>query len=236
MSSAKSSTSPAAYIHPDDPAGRLEPDQPLLVDGLDWSWAFVWFKDVPGHSGYRVGVDGNVWSCLEHAGPGKYVMSDRWHRLKPRPHYRSGHLWAKLGHHDQRPVHQLVLEAFVGPCPPGLECRHLDGDPTNNELWNLCWGTRTENMEDMVRHGRAGKVKGEANGRAVLSEADVREAVAMHKAGKSISLIARWFGVSRRTIGQILNGELWNHVTGLPRPAAKPTVGGVVLKVATANL
>lgn len=51
-------------------------------------------------------------------------------------------------------VHRLVLEAFVGPCPEGLECRHLDDVKTNNHLSNLMWGTRIENRADMVRNGR----------------------------------------------------------------------------------
>lgn len=50
-------------------------------------------------------------------------------------------------------VHRLVLEAFVGPCPIGEECRHLDGDKNNNRLDNLAWGTRLENAQDGIRHG-----------------------------------------------------------------------------------
>lgn len=50
-------------------------------------------------------------------------------------------------------VHKLVLQAFVGPRPPGMECRHMDGNPTNNALSNLRWGTRKENMRDQLRHG-----------------------------------------------------------------------------------
>lgn len=50
-------------------------------------------------------------------------------------------------------VHRLVLEAFVGPCPDGKECCHRDGDPTNNSLGNLYWGTHGQNMNDQVRHG-----------------------------------------------------------------------------------
>lgn len=51
-------------------------------------------------------------------------------------------------------VHRLVLTAFCGPRPAGLEGRHLDGDPSNNALSNLIWGTPRENMRDVVRHGR----------------------------------------------------------------------------------
>lgn len=52
-----------------------------------------------------------------------------------------------------RSVHVLVLEAFVGPRPEGLDACHGDGDPTNNTLANLRWASRSENVMDMVRHG-----------------------------------------------------------------------------------
>lgn len=53
-------------------------------------------------------------------------------------------------------IHTLVLEAFVGPKPPDRECCHDDGNPANN-YWpeNIHWGTREQNMQDTVRHGRS---------------------------------------------------------------------------------
>lgn len=50
-------------------------------------------------------------------------------------------------------VHRLVMEAFVGPLPRGMEIRHLDDDPDNNSLDNLVYGTRSENMNDRVSNG-----------------------------------------------------------------------------------
>ena len=50
-------------------------------------------------------------------------------------------------------VHRLVMEAFAGPCPPGLETRHLDGDRLNNTVDNLRYGTHAENVQDSIRHG-----------------------------------------------------------------------------------
>lgn len=50
-------------------------------------------------------------------------------------------------------VHRLVLEAFVGPKPEGAVTRHLNGDPTDNRLANLAYGTPAENGADMRRHG-----------------------------------------------------------------------------------
>jgi hypothetical protein len=43
--------------------------------------------------------------------------------------------------------------AFQGPCPNGLEVRHLDGNRTNPKLNNLKYGTRIENMQDAILHG-----------------------------------------------------------------------------------
>ena len=52
-----------------------------------------------------------------------------------------------------RRVHHLVLEAFVGPCPVGLEGCHWDDDKDTNHLNNLRWDTHGANMNDAVRNG-----------------------------------------------------------------------------------
>jgi hypothetical protein len=58
------------------------------------------------------------------------------------------------GNHRAYAVHRLVLEAFVGPCPEGMQCRHFpDRDTRNNRLDNLSWGTPVENAADKVAHG-----------------------------------------------------------------------------------
>lgn len=63
---------------------------------------------------------------------------------------------SKRAHHY---VHRLVLETFVGPPPEGMECRHMDGNPENNTVENLRWGTRYENIHDQIRHRTHTKFK-----------------------------------------------------------------------------
>lgn len=75
--------------------------------------------------------------------------------LKP-ARYRSGHLFVVFsvgGIEKPVAVHRLVGEAFLGPLPPGLETRHLDGNKDNNTPSNLSYGTHSENMRDTVIHG-----------------------------------------------------------------------------------
>lgn len=50
-------------------------------------------------------------------------------------------------------VHRLVLQAFVGPCPVGMEGCHFDDVPMNNRLDNLRWDTPGSNKRDSVRNG-----------------------------------------------------------------------------------
>lgn len=68
----------------------------------------------------------------------------------------TGHLRVSL-RRDKTPkthlVHRLVAHAFLGPCPPGYEVLHRDGDPGNNALANIHYGTRSENVLDQVSHG-----------------------------------------------------------------------------------
>ena len=51
-------------------------------------------------------------------------------------------------------VHRLVLEAFVGPCPPGLEACHGNDVAWDNRLENLRWDTSSANHHDCVRNGK----------------------------------------------------------------------------------
>ena len=48
----------------------------------------------------------------------------------------------------KRRVDHLVLEAFYGPRPKGLESCHWDDDSSNNHLSNLRWDTRLANRFD----------------------------------------------------------------------------------------
>lgn len=116
------------------------------------------WRAVPGWEGmYDVSDQGNVRSLtrtISKPGWGPFTRKGRILR----PDIAKGYLRVTLqnkgaGRADRRLLHHLVLEAFVGPQPDGMEARHLDGIRTNNTPGNLAWGTRVENAADRDRHG-----------------------------------------------------------------------------------
>ena len=95
------------------------------------------FMDYPD---YRVGSDGSVWSRKNNRwGIGK------WRMLKLFRSASFGHMSVALSNKNGQRffrVHRLVLSAFVGPCPVGMEACHFpDRNPSNNHLENLRWDT-----------------------------------------------------------------------------------------------
>lgn len=121
-----------------------------------------------------------------------------------------------------RRVHRLVLEAFSGPCPEGMEACHNNGVRTDNRIDNLRWDTRAENMKDVYRHGRPPiprqvKQRGARRWNAVLSEERVVEVFRQRRKGKSQALIAREMGASVNAINLVLQRKTWAHVK-VPSP------------------
>jgi hypothetical protein len=108
-----------------------------------------------------------------------------------------------------------------------MECRHLDGDPSNNRPSNLAWGTCKENGEDRIRHGTSGK--GERHGQAKLTEAIVRRIMELDALGVDRPRIAAEVGATTANVQAIASGVSWNHVTGLPKYRPKARRAGAPL-------
>ena len=48
-------------------------------------------------------------------------------------------------------VHRLVAETFIGPCPKGYVCDHINRDRHNNYVENLKWISKAENAKNRSR-------------------------------------------------------------------------------------
>lgn len=183
----------------------------------------VEYRDVPGFPGYRVGDDGSVWSRWNRKG----FIGTTW---KPLALLRAtnGYLFVGILREKRKyqpRVHRLVLEAFVGPCPKGMECAHGNGIRDDNRLPNLRWATPKENAGDRVKHGTSGIRNGtyrpgKPMGRARRGEEHHAAKLTMEDVGrirelagvKRRSALAREFGVSATTIDRVIKREGWTFV------------------------
>lgn len=60
---------------------------------------------------------------------------------------------SKPGQQKTAKVHRLVLTAFRGPCPDGMEGCHNNGQRDDARLENLRWDTPSNNQYDRRKHG-----------------------------------------------------------------------------------
>lgn len=175
----------------------------------------IW-KPVVGFEGlYEVSDHGRVRSldreieCMSRWGtPVRKMMKGRLLRTPTCGSLRK-HRVVSLGRGNWTFVHRLVLFAFVGPCPDGFECRHLDGDGGNNKLANLTWGSRNENIADRKQLGEENPARGEMSGRSILTESDVRFIRHEKAKGRSNAEIGRDLGISRNTVRKVVIGYTW---------------------------
>lgn len=152
----------------------------------------VEWREIYESPGYFVSVNGAV-------------MGPR-HMMKPVKHPQ-GYLMVSLGRRQRFLIHRLVLLAFVGPCPPSQECRHLNGIKTDNRLENLSWGTRKENCADKKGHGTENN--GERNGGAKV---DAPTVCAIRASRASMPELAEATGLSTTQIRRIVSGVKWSHL------------------------
>lgn len=113
--------------------------------------------------------------------------------------------------HSAQKIHTLVTNAFIGPCPDGLQRNHKDGNKTNNAVTNLEYITLLENIEHATVNGLRTCITGASNPKAKLTDTDVREIRNLAKTMPTIH-IARKFDVTTATIRSIKFGRTWKHL------------------------
>lgn len=171
-----------------------QPKRPewILIDGEEW-------RAIPGHEGrYEVSSLGRVRSVarLSTAGGRTYggqVLGQRRNRF--------GYPTVGISGGGTHRVHRLVLLAFVGAAPEGMEVRHLNGDQMDNRLENLCYGTKLENARD--RHAHGNYPSGGRHPSAKLSD-EIRAHIRASYPAVSQSELARRYGVTQAAVWNVL--------------------------------
>jgi len=163
------------------------------------------WKAIPGFEGYEVSDQGQVRSYRKYGGG----LSLTSHLLKPstsRP--RGGYKAVGLrrnGQTYQKRVARLVLLAFVGPCPNGMEMCHNNSNSDDDRLENLRYDTHLGNTRD----------------RLSLSDAQVIEMRERRAQGESIATLAQSFNIKYRTVYDLCRGTTYRWIGGPITPSGR---------------
>lgn len=101
-------------------------------------------------------------------------------------------------------VHRLVAITYITNPSDAPQVRHLDGNPRNNDVSNLAWGTAKENSADRWDHGTMLHCCGENHANARKSGTKVEHVIEWRDRcltnGESYASVGRDFGVSYQTV------------------------------------
>lgn len=167
-------------------------------------------KPCPSFPGYSATDDGRVFSHRRRGkgtqrGSVSTIDPDFLYELSQRTTikgYRTASIMLPNGKSRPIGVHQLVADAFHGPCPDGLVVRHLNGVPSDNSPGNLKYGTDAENADDRKRHGTY--LGGSNHHNAKLTGGQAVAIRTKRRAGVRVKDLAAEFGVSVPTIESII--------------------------------
>jgi hypothetical protein len=124
-----------------------------------------------------------------------------------------GYMRAVLSKPGEKPkykrLHTLILEAFVGPRPNGMEGCHADDNKLNNTFPNLYWGTRSSNVQDCLVNGnhvsqsKRTYLSGENHPRSVFTNEQRKIIASRRNKGEKLKSIAKDYNTSTTQIMRI---------------------------------
>jgi len=104
-------------------------------------------------------------------------------------------------------THRLVAQHFILNSKKRKEVNHIDNNPSNNNVLNLEWLTKKQNIKYSIKQNR--NVKGEQVKTHKLKKEDIKY---IRSCGKDAEKLAYIFNVSKKHIIQIIKGKTWKHL------------------------
>lgn len=166
-------------------------------------------REIPGEPGFFAREDGTIWTewigpsrGFTHRGKAKknWIRDDELLSIKPSTGH-CGHLHVSV-FTCQRPVHTLILEAFVGQRPDGFQARHFpDPSPSNNDVRNLSWASVSTNQRDRITHGTA-RIE---SWRKIYTEDDALDMLEEWTNGMTIAALAVKYAISQQRVRRMLD-------------------------------
>lgn len=172
----------------------------------------VW-KPIKGYEdSYEVSTCGKVRSIDRIIDMG--VKGNRFQKgviLKPSTN-RCGYMYVCIKGKSKK-IHRLVAENFLDNPLNKREVNHIDGNKSNNNVCNLEWCTRSENVKHSFNIGLRKSNAGNNNPNKKLSVNNVLEIRELYRNKEKTQVeLSKMFGVGQNTISEIVRYESWKDV------------------------
>lgn len=152
---------------------------------------------------YRVFDDGRVFSCKTG------------NEISQRPN-KDGYATFTAGKKGSRTrvrTHRVIAQLFVDNPHDYDEVDHLDCNRMNPAASNLEWVTHEENIKRAYARGsHDGRITGEKNPKARLTEELVRQMREEYRSGSRVIDIVDKYGCPWSTVNNAVKGITWKHV------------------------
>lgn len=110
-------------------------------------------------------------------------------------------------------IHRIVALTFLDNPDKLLEVNHINHDKTNNNVKNLEWISRSNNIKHSYIHRNPNTYKGSGNKNSKLTEEQVINIRKEYTLGNiTYKQLANKNNVGITLIGYIINNKVWNHV------------------------
>lgn len=112
-------------------------------------------------------------------------------------------------------AHRFFYALLVSEIPPKLQVLHKNNCKGNRKCCNpqhLYLGNHKQNMRDRDNDGATARQKGEAHGRAKLTELDIQQIWKMWHDGYKLEEISSIVDVGITQISRIASGLKWSHL------------------------
>ena len=185
-----------------------------LMKFVEWKMNTEIWKTINGYEGkYKISNHGRVKSLKRIV---KSSIRNGGHRTVPEKimtsSFKTGYKFVLLytgGRGKNFFVHRLVADAFIKEKPKRciFEVMHLDGDKTNNNIYNLRYGSKLCNAAFKLDDGTM--ARGESHGMSKLKKEDVYKIRKLLKMGFTKKRLSEMFNVTGENIRCIEKKESW---------------------------
>lgn len=150
-------------------------------------------KEIVGYPNYSITQNGTI---ISHVGQYDRILKPQRASQSKKGYYQVRLFNKEFLKGRLQYIHRLIYLSFVGEIPEGFEIDHIDGNPSNNRLYNLQLITRKENISKHYRKEYGGILRDHRD-----------EVIKDYETLGTYQKVAEKWGVSYQVVGRVVRNR-----------------------------